>query len=115
MKLLESGDHGDVSGVAEVLNVFYTGWDGGVRGEGEKEGSDGRVGGEEGREEGEVFGGDEDGDFEIAEREVVGKVEKCQHMALSWVWKYQDVRSWIWSSDGHGGWTEDSKGRRQRN
>lgn len=71
-------------------------------GEGEEEGGDGRVGGEEGREEREVFGGDEDGDCEIVEREVVGEVEKRQHVALCWVWKHQDVRVRVWSCGGHG-------------
>lgn len=48
-----------------------------------------RVGGEERREEGEVFGGGDDGDGkEIGGGEVVGEVENGDHVALGWVWDY---------------------------
>lgn len=60
--------------------------------EGENEGSDGGMGGEEGGKVREVFGGDDDGDGDVVEGETVGEVEKRQHVALSRVREHQNVR-----------------------
>lgn len=44
-------------------------------------------------EDREVFGGDEDGDGEAAEGEVVGQVEKWEDVALGWVGEDQYMDS----------------------
>lgn len=48
-------------------------------------------GGEERREGGEVLWGDQDGDGQATEAELVGQVQEWQHVPLGWVRKHQDV------------------------
>lgn len=88
-------DIGGEGGGREVLDVFDAGWDGGVGGEGEDQRVDG-VGrsGKQGLDEGEVFGGDEDGDGEATCRKVAGEVEEWDEVPLGRVGKYKDVCAW---------------------
>ena len=76
LELGESDDNGEVAELAEFLDVFHAGREGGVRREREEEGvNGGGVGGEERVECGEVIGGDDDGDGEGSESELVSEVE----------------------------------------
>lgn len=71
----ESAHHGSEAAGGEIDGVLDAGGDGGVLWKGEDEGGDGiGVGGEEGGEEAEVFGGDEKGDGEAAGGELVGEI-----------------------------------------
>ncbi|KAK9090987.1 hypothetical protein Sjap_024164 [Stephania japonica] len=91
---VEGGDDGVVAAVADVFHVFDAGREEGVGGEGEDEGVDGvGVGGEEGLEEWEVFGGHHHrgGGGGAAEDEEVGEVEEGEHVALRRVGEDQDV------------------------
>ncbi|KAI6676932.1 hypothetical protein NL676_037728 [Syzygium grande] len=90
----EGGHDVDVAGVTDVADVLDARRELGVGREGEDEGVDGGVGGEERVKEGEVLGSDQDGEGESAEGELVREVQVRKHVALRRVGKQQYVRRW---------------------
>lgn len=88
----QGAHHGDEAAGGEVDGVLDAGGDGGVRRKREDERGDGLgVGGEEGVQEREVFGGYENGYGEAARGEVAREIQEWYHVPLRRIGEYQDV------------------------
>lgn len=88
----EGSDEGEEERRCQVVDVLSAGRELGARREGENEGLDGGVDGEELVEVREVFGGDDDGDGDsagVVGGDLVGQVQEWYHVALCWEWEDQ--------------------------